>query len=396
MALPQPPPALVAPAPATDAAIRAALDEAAQTWRIPSALLHGLAWRVSRWKAAFDDGARVGVLGVPIAGRSDVARLRSDWRYALDQGARHLYLCWNRAPILGNGVLEDGRNLLECWFFALGRYGTGKEGPEANAWANTALDALATGGDGRFAAVGVSRPSPEALAWGRGCFGPPAPWHFGDVAPRPAAFPVVDLPVPYVQQAWDSPDDFDGGGSCGPSAMVMVLAAAGKIAPKPVEISESYPHVSPWGGHIPEIDARVCEPNLGAVHAKMLDYLRPLYPDVAIFYNEKATFARVKAELDAGRPVILGTRVTPAGHLMTARGYFSDHRLIVNDPAGDQTRAARRSAPWGSFSPTGNRYWNGGGDGAVYEWDALDVRWVMTFGPRDAAADPPEDGPAER
>ncbi|MBC8138796.1 MAG: hypothetical protein H8F28_23190, partial [Fibrella sp.] len=37
-------------------------------------------------------------------------------------------------------------------------------------------------------------------------------------------------------------------------------------------------------------------------------------------------------------------------------------------------------APDGPYSPTGSRYWNGGGNGAIYEWEALEVRWVMTFG----------------
>ncbi len=57
---------------------------------------------------------------------------------------------------------------------------------------------------------------------------------------------------------------------------------------------------------------------------------------------------------------------------MVARGYLSDGRLLVNDPAGDREQAARRG-------PTGVRYWNRDGDRAVYEWDALEVRWLMTF-----------------
>ena len=175
--------------------------------------------------------------------------------------------------------------------------------------------------------------------------------------------------------------------------MIMLLGGLGKRQPKPVSILGSYPHTSAWGGYIKEIDDAVCEPNSGAVHAKMLAYLKTDFPTAAILYNEKATFARVKAELNAGRPVILGTRVTPAGHLMTARGYCSDgKRLLVNDPAGNQTLTARRNRPDGELSPTGNRYWNGGGEGALYEWDALDVRWIITVGPKPPDADNPEDG----
>ena len=372
----------------------ARLEAAAQRWRIPTALLKALAWHESRWQQSQRSAERVGVLGVPSIGRSDAARLALDLDYNINEGARLLYLCWNRAPILGNGRLEEGRTILECWFYALGRYGTGKEGTAGHLYANQVLDTLATGGEGHFENVAVTRPSLEKLSWGRSApTGPPAPWHFGDVAPLPAARAVVDLKLPYVMQAWDSPDSFDGSGSCGPCSMIMLLAGLGKRQPRPVEVRSSYSHTSPWGGYIKEIDDAVCELDSGAIHVKMLAYLKPDFPGVAILYNQKATFARVKRELDAGRPVILGTRVTPAGHLMTARGYLTDgKRIIVNDPAGNQTLTARRNSPDGEYSPTGNRYWNGSGESAVYEWDALDVRWIMTIGPRPPDADNPEDG----
>jgi hypothetical protein len=210
------------------------------------------------------------------------------------------------------------------------------------------------------------------------------------VVPRPAAVSVVSLAVPYVHQVYDVPTGYDGEGACGPSALVMVLAYFQKVRPQPITTLDPVPHESRFGALVPDVEAKVCEPNRGAVHAKMLDYLRPHLPHAAIFYDDKATYARVKAELDANRPVILGTRVTPAGHLMVARGYMTDGRLLVNDPAGDREQAARR--PGLHFSPTGVRYWNRDGDKAVYEWDALAVRWIMTFGDKPAGeADRAED-----
>ncbi len=378
---PNPPPAQIA----------AALDASARAHRVPTVLLRGLAFHESGWRQ-FDAagqpreiGGRVGLLGVPIEQRKDADRLRTDWRYNVAQGTKTLVRAWNRAPILGNGRLDDGRNILECWFFALGRYGTGANGAAANVYANQILDTVATGGNGRWPAVAVSRPTVERLAWGKNLFGPPAPWHFGDVSPRPPAAPVVSLAVPYVHQVYDVPTGYDGEGACGPSALVMVLAYFQKVRAQPITTLDPAPHESRFGALVPEVEAKVCEPNRGAVHAKMLDYLRPFFPNAALFYDDKATWARVRAELDAGRPVILGTRVTPAGHLMVARGYLSDGRLLVNDPAGDREQAARRPAL--NFSPTGVRYWNRDGDKAVYEWDALDVRWVMTFGDQPAAGD---------
>ena len=386
--------------------VRAELIRAAHEYRIPSPILLGLAWHGSRFRQ-LDAGnkpvetkpGRVGVLGVPIAGRPDADRLRADYRYNIREGAKLLVHAWNRAPLPGTSRLPAGRNILECWFPALGWYGTGghsgfrgREGASADTFAHAVLDAVATGGNGWWEPVRVSRPSPETLAWGRNWIAIPAPWHYGDVAPLPNAEPVANLPVPYLSQAWDVPDGFDGSGSCGPCASLMVLLWAKKAAPEPIAVSESYPHVSAFGAAVPPIQAAICEPNRGAVHAKMLAYLRPSFPGVAIFYNAKATLTRVQAELGAGRPVMLGTGVTPAGHLMVARGYYRDGRVIVNDPAGDREQMARLGSPGGAYSPTGSRYWNGGGVGAVYDWDALDVRWVMTFGDAPPAdADKAED-----
>ncbi|MDX1931021.1 MAG: C39 family peptidase [Capsulimonadales bacterium] len=378
----------------SDAEIAAELEAAARAYRVPSVLLKGLAWKRSRWRQA--DG-QVGILGVPVEGRKDADRLRDDWRYNLREGAKRLAWMFARSPIIGNGRQEDGRNILECWYFALGRYATGRErGPEMEAEADAVLAAIASGGEGRWQPVRITRPSAEKLGWGRGILGPPAPWHFGDVTPLPpvgakGAEVAVDLPIPYLSQVWDSPDNFDGGGACGPTAMLMILAFHGKLPERPVAIRDSYPHLSRWGGHIPEIQNAVCDPQLGAVHARMLDYLRPFYPKVAIYYDARATLDRVKRELDAGRPVILGTTVTPAGHLIVARGYLADGRLLCNDPAGNYYEAARSGSPAGSWSPTGNRYWNGGGERAVYEWETLGVRWVMTLDGADRESDRAED-----
>jgi hypothetical protein len=385
----------------SDAEVATALEEASHANRIPTVLLKALAWQASGWRQWDEKGGvieprpeHVGLLGVWVGGkRVDAERLRTDWRYNVEQGAKQLALCWYRAPIIGNGRLEDGRNILECWYFALGRYWEGSGGEAANRAADGVLDALASGGSGRWTpGVRVTRPTKEALSWGRNVIGAPAPWHFGDVAPRRAPVPVVSLEMPYLNQVWDTPDDFNGSGACGPTSMVMVLASQKKAAESPLLIRDSYLHQSTFGGHIPTVYARVCEPNRGAVHAKMLDYLRPTYPGVAIFYDEKATFARVKAELDGGRPCLIGTQVTPAGHIMAVRGYTTDGRLLVNDPAGDYYQAALRGGPMGGWSPTGSRYWNGDGGRAVYDWDALEVRWVMTLGPKPTdGADRPED-----
>lgn len=384
--------------------VAAMLDSAARKHRIPTVLLRGLAWHISQWQQKGKEtlSGRVGIMAVPTANRTPevVERLKNDTQFNIEEGARLLELCWNRAPIIGNGHLDEGRNILECWYFALGRYGvmpTGarRQGPDANPFADAVLDTLASlqaSGQGeRWETTWVTRPARARLAQALNLYGAPTPWHFGDVAPRAKAVPIVSLTVPYLSQVWDSPDSFDGGGSCGPTSLLMLMAFFHKIQPEPIEVHDSYLHTTQYGNLIPIVHKAVCEPGMGAVHAKMLSYLRPSFPDVAIFYNEKASYDRVKKELDAGRPVILGTQVTPAGHIMVARGYLADGRLLVNDPAGDRDQAARWNSPTGGYSPTGVRYWNGDGDKATYDWDALEIRWVMTVGPKDPAADRAED-----
>ena len=380
--------------------VAAEIAAQARAHRIPEALLDGLAWRESGWRQCDPSGTivehdpgHIGFMGVWAGDRKDVGKLRLDWRYNIAQAARQLELCWFRAPIIGDGRLEDSRAILESWYFALGRYGDGRGGVASRRFADNVLDAVASGGGGRWEPVKVSRLVAGDAEAPRNLFCPPVPWHFAVLPPRGRSTVVVSLDVPYINQVYDTPDDFAGGGSCGPASMTMVLAFFHKIEPRPISISDAYPHVSAYGGLIPTVHSAVCEPNLGAVHAKMLTYFRPYFPGAAIFYDARATPERVRAELDAGRPCILGTDVTSAGHIMVARGYLADGRFLVNDPAGDYYQAARLHGPDSRFAPTGSRYWNGGGASAIYDWDALAVRWVMTVGPAGARdhGDRPED-----
>src|SRR5262249_35633251 len=151
--------------------------------RVPVVLLEGLAWHESHWgqTPGLEQG-HVGLLGVPSAGRKDTDRLSSDWRYNIDEGTKALVLAWNRAPRVGvTGKLDDWRNVLESGYLALARYGgQGKDKAISNGYADSVLDSVASGGDGRWLGVPVSRPKPEALAQGLNVLCPPAPWHFGD------------------------------------------------------------------------------------------------------------------------------------------------------------------------------------------------------------------------
>jgi hypothetical protein len=350
-------------------AIRQSIQNASRQWRVPAEVLSAM-------------------LTVPSAD-SPVNATSS----IINETAKRLAIAWNRAPIIGNGNLEDGIGIFECWYFAIGRAGTAKDGPVANQYADKVLDILASGQHPLQSRINITRPRQDQLTWGRNIFGPPAPWHFTGINRRPAGKAVVDIALPVMQQVWDAPDGFDGSGSCGPVSFLMLLAGLGKVTEQPMVVGDSYPHISPYGALLQSIDDRITEPDLGTVHFKMLRFIRGYFPTASMVYGAKATKERVLDELQAGRPVILGTRVTPAGHLMVVRGFTDDGRMVINDPAGDQTRAARYQRPDGSYSPTGNRYWNGGGLAAQYDWEMLDVRWALFIGPRVPDADEPEDKP---
>lgn len=41
---------------------------------------------------------------------------------------KHLPIASNSAPIIGNGILEDGSNMFACWYFAIRRAAMGTDG----------------------------------------------------------------------------------------------------------------------------------------------------------------------------------------------------------------------------------------------------------------------------
>ncbi|MEY3764911.1 MAG: hypothetical protein RLZ42_1571 [Armatimonadota bacterium] len=139
---------------------------------------------------------------------------------------------------------------------------------------------------------------------------------------------------------------------------------------------------------IRSIDERIAEPELATLHYKALKFIRGYFPTARLVYFTKQ---RVLAEIRAASPVLLRAQLTPAGQLVATRGFRADGRVIVNDAAGDQKRAARVAGLEGSFGRAGNRYWNGGGAAAQYDWETLNVRWALFIGPHVPDADEPED-----
>ena len=77
----------------------------------------------------------------------------------------------------------------------------------------------------------------------------------GTAAPRRTAAPpdygTVATDVPYMHQLWDTPDDFDGGWSCGPTSCVQTISKWGILPNADITTSWPYAHTSHWGWYIP-------------------------------------------------------------------------------------------------------------------------------------------------
>ena len=113
------------------------------------------------------------------------------------------------------------------------------------------------------------------------------------------------LDVPYFQQ----PD----GSTCMPASLLMALDYFGKDQLSKERIFELHRRT------------RVNRLNIPAI---LEDY--GLDGDAS--YSPYWTFEDIKQDIDDGLPVILGTDISDAGHIMLAVGYTDDGKVIVNDP----------------------------------------------------------------
>ncbi len=199
------------------------------------------------------------------------------------------------------------------------------------------------------------------------------------VAPLLATFATM----PYVHQVYDTPDDFAGYWACGPTSTVMAVQAFGRLKPWPVTVSTPSSHQSDFGAYVAytytafgtTFDRMQTDSKGSPAHGaygwctddgagwawRMQDYAKK--HDLSSDFFGSSTFADLKAELDAGKAVVLSTQLTSAGHLITVKGYTSDGKLIVNDPYGDKTLGT---------------YPNHDGGGAVYSWSYVSAKWHIT------------------
>ena len=195
-----------------------------------------------------------------------------------------------------------------------------------------------------------------------------------------------NLLVPYVNQRWDTSDDFSGDWACGPACAVMALAFFNRIAPHPINCTRPSPHISQFGWYLsnafestsrhrfdrvqPDSNGRpavgaygACTDSGGASAWRIRDFLAKhqllvdLYPILTLDHIWNA--------IRKGHLVLLSTRLSSHTHFILVRGYTRNGQLIVNDPWGNATSS--------------HRYSNG--NGVVYDWEHLNTRYGLLIKP---------------
>ncbi|MEM4160608.1 MAG: C39 family peptidase [Thermoplasmata archaeon] len=166
--------------------------------------------------------------------------------------------------------------------------------------------------------------------------------------------------VPYIHQVYDTPDWFNGHWACGATSAMMAIAYYGILPHWDCNVSVPYPHVSHWGRYICEIytyngytynigsadpSGNIAYGGYGYItqnhwedtKGHMAEYF--VKHGLGSSVDWSPTWAELKAEIDAGHPVVLLTSLTNAGHYVLAVGYYSNqYSVIVNDPYGNKNQ----------------------------------------------------------
>ena len=223
-------------------------------------------------------------------------------------------------------------------------------------------------------------------------------------SPPKAGAAVKDLPMPYISQLWHTGVGFDGNWACGPTSIDMVLAYYGRLAPWPfpsglaksspqdrlsahmagaeaskldlmdghlygqyVTTAFTYnghtfnaPGTDPAGHRVQGLYGAIVGNTSLAQWDDMISVLG-LY-DIQTDYIP-VTWSAITAQISKGYPVVLGTTLTPSGHILVARGYTANGYLLVNDPYGNR------------FGPYG--YGEADGGDAAYAWKKIPAKLAM-------------------
>ncbi len=180
---------------------------------------------------------------------------------------------------------------------------------------------------------------------------------------EPASLPstpaeAVYFDIPYLHQAYDVPDWFNGSWACGGTSAVMVLAHYEKLDPWPVTATWPKPHTSLYGRYICEqytvndftFDIGGKDPygrtGYGAYGFIIQNNWADTKGNMARYFQKHSVYSSVDwypnpgklvREVDKEMPFVLLNSLTSAGHYISVIGY--DHEgttVIVNDPWGNK------------------------------------------------------------
>ncbi len=167
--------------------------------------------------------------------------------------------------------------------------------------------------------------------------------------------------IPYLHQAYDTPDWFNGNSACGGTSAVMCLAYYGVINKWPVTVSYPSRHVSDYGRYVCEIytyngytyNIGGEDPSGNIGYGAFGFIIQNHWQDTKGYMSQYArqhglgssvdwspSRAKLRNEADAQMPFVLLNDLTSAGHYISVIGYESEATtVIVNDPWGDKNVA---------------------------------------------------------
>jgi hypothetical protein len=181
---------------------------------------------------------------------------------------------------------------------------------------------------------------------------------------KPISMPRIQavtsqLDIPYVHQAYDTPDWFNGDAACAPTAAIMLLAYYNILPPWPTYCSTPYIHYNNWGNYVstqyqfkevqylPKANDPSGKPAWGGYgymwsgstspHSRMAGYY--ILHGMTAIQTEATPYSVAYAEVSSGHPFTLCVMLTSAGHLVLAHGIGTEpHTFIFNDCWGDKNR----------------------------------------------------------
>jgi hypothetical protein len=162
----------------------------------------------------------------------------------------------------------------------------------------------------------------------------------------------------FVNQVYDTRDEFDGRGSCAPTSAVMDLAGY-QLGPWPLTVNYGGTHVTQYGRYVtdaytyngtafnrtsPDYSGNgawagahgwMYDPQYGTIWARLFDYLNR---HTGWAQENGWDDAWVKHQIDIGNLVVVAGDMTDAGHMVLIKGYTNDGKWIVNDPFGPESK----------------------------------------------------------